>query len=68
MNINDVEVLFKVIIDVKREIRYCLICCNIIDIDLCSMCLNKSRDLSVICVVEDLRDVVVMERMREFKG
>lgn len=68
MNVNDVEALSKAIIDAKREIKYCSICCNITDTDPCSMCSNKSRDTNVICVVEDPRDVAAMERTREFKG
>lgn len=68
MNTNDVEALSKAIIDAKREIRYCSVCCNITDTDVCSMCSNKNRDSSVICVVEDPRDVAAMERTREFKG
>ncbi|MEG1312477.1 MAG: recombination mediator RecR [Romboutsia sp.] len=68
MNTNDVESLSKAIIDAKREIRYCSTCCNISDADICSMCSNKNRDTSVICVVEDPRDVAAMERTREFKG
>ena len=59
MNNNDVEGLAKAIIDAKREIKYCSVCCNITDTDPCSMCSNKNRDSSVICVVED---------PREFKG
>lgn len=68
MNVNEVEALAKAIIDAKREIKYCSICCNITDTDPCSMCSNKNRDSSVICVVEDPRDVAAMERTREFKG
>ena len=68
MNTNDVESLAKAIIDAKREIKYCSVCCNITDTDPCSMCSNKNRDSSVICVVEDPRDVAAMERTREFKG
>lgn len=68
MNVNDVEALAKAIIDAKREIKYCSICCNITDTDPCSMCSNKNRDAGVICVVEDPRDVAAMERTREFKG
>jgi recombination protein RecR len=68
MNTNDVEALSKAIIEAKREIRYCSICCNITDTDPCSMCSNKNRDSSVICVVEDPRDVAAMERTREFRG
>ena len=68
MNNNDVEGLAKAIRDAKREIKYCSVCCNITDTDPCSMCSNKNRDSSVICVVEDPRDVAAMERTREFKG
>ncbi|MGL4912131.1 MAG: recombination mediator RecR [Romboutsia sp.] len=68
MNVNDVESLSKAIIEAKREIKYCSICCNITDTDPCSMCSNKNRDSGVICVVEDPRDVAAMERTREFKG
>ena len=68
MNTNDVEALSKAIIEAKREIKYCSVCCNITDTDPCSMCSNKNRHSSVICVVEDPRDVAAMERTREFKG
>ena len=68
MNDNDVEALSKAIIEAKREIKYCSVCCNITDTDPCSMCSNKNRDPGVICVVEDPRDVAAMERTREFKG
>lgn len=68
MNVNDVESLSKAILEAKREIKYCSVCCNITDTDPCSMCSNKNRDAGVICVVEDPRDVAAMERTREFKG
>ncbi len=68
MNANDVESLSKAIIDAKKDIVYCGICCNISDSNPCSMCSNKNRDSSLICVVEDPRDVLAMERSREFKG
>ena len=68
MNNNDVETLSKAILDAKKEIKYCSICCNITDKDPCSMCSNKNRDSHIICVVEDPRDVAAMERTKEFKG
>lgn len=68
MNQNEVDSLSKAIVDAKREIIYCSICCNITDKNPCSMCSNPSRDKSIICVVEDPRDVAAMERTREFKG
>ena len=68
MNMNDVESLSKAIVEAKKEIKYCSICYNITDKDPCSMCSNKNRDSSVICVVEDPRDVAAMERTKEFNG
>ena len=68
MNTNDVESLAKAIVEAKREIRYCSVCCNITDTDPCPMCSNKSRDKSVICVVEDPRDVAAMERTKDYNG
>ena len=68
MNNNDVEALSKAILEAKREIKYCSVCCNISDSEICSMCSNKNRDVSVICVVEDPRDVAAMERTRDYKG
>ena len=68
MNINDVEALSKAIVDAKKEIRYCSVCYNITDKAVCSMCSNKNRDESIICVVEDPRDVAAMEKTKEFNG
>ena len=69
MNVNDVESLSKAILEAKREIKYCSVCCNITDTDPCSMCSNnKTGHAGVICVVENPRDVAAMERTREFKG
>lgn len=56
------------IMEAKSKIRYCSICNNLTDVDPCSICSSNSRDRSLICVVEDPRDVVAMERTREFKG
>ena len=68
MNMNDVEALSKAIVDAKKEIRYCSVCYNITDKAVCSMCSNKNRDDSIICVVEDPRDVAAMEKTKEFNG
>ena len=56
------------IINAKKNLKYCSKCFNISDTDPCSICSNAKRDTSVICVVEDPRDVAAMERTREFKG
>ena len=52
----------------KQNLKYCSKCYNISDTDPCSICSNPSRDISTICVVEDVKDVVAMERTHEFKG
>ena len=52
----------------KKNLKYCSICYNITDTEPCSICANKNRDHSVICIVEDVRDVVAMEKTHEFKG
>ncbi len=68
MNSEDVSGLSKALMDVKKEIKYCKICCNISDSDICPICANSHRDSSVICVVEDPRDVAAMERTKDFNG
>ncbi len=52
----------------KKNLKYCSKCYNISDTDPCTICSNPARDASTICVVEDVRDVVAMERTHEFKG
>ena len=54
--------------DAKKNLKYCSQCFNITDTDPCPICGNQNRDHSVICVVEDVRDVVAMERTHELKG
>ncbi len=56
------------IIDAKKNLKYCSKCYNITDSDPCPICSNARRDQSIICVVEDVRDVAAMERTHEFKG
>ncbi len=56
------------IMDAKKKITYCKICQNFSDRDECSVCGNPARDKSLICVVENPRDVIQMEKTNEFKG
>lgn len=63
-----VESLANAIKDAKLKIKYCPVCGNLTDVEPCALCSSTTRDGSVICVVEDPRDVVAMERTREFKG
>lgn len=64
----EAEEFVKAIIDAKNNIKYCSKCYNISDTDPCEICNNQTRDQSIICIVEDVRDVVAMERTHEFKG
>jgi recombination protein RecR len=68
MNQADAQALAAAILEAKRLIRYCSICGNITDVDPCAICTNDRRDHAVVCVVEDPRDIVAMERTREFAG
>ena len=56
------------IINAKKNLKYCSKCYNITDTDPCPICSNSKRDPSSICVVEDVRDVIAMEKTHEFKG
>lgn len=58
----------KSIQDAKKNLKFCSKCFNISDTDPCPICSNTSRDQTKICVVEDVKDVVAMERTHEFKG
>ncbi|MVP02519.1 MULTISPECIES: recombination mediator RecR [Paenibacillus] len=68
MKEEDVLDFAKALVNVKRNLHYCSVCCNITDIDPCRICQDKSRDASVICVVQEPKDLVAMERTREFDG
>ena len=56
------------IIEAKKNLKYCSKCFNITDTDPCPICASPKRDQSTICVVEDVKDVVAMEKKHEFKG
>lgn len=58
----------QAIIDAHTKIKQCKICCDLADDDLCPICKSDNRDKSVICVVEDPRDVAAIERTHEYKG
>ena len=58
----------KSIQDAKKNLKYCSKCYNISDTDPCPICSNPKRDQSSICVVEDVRDIIAMEKTHEFKG
>ncbi|MEP7018581.1 MAG: recombination mediator RecR [Actinomycetota bacterium] len=64
----DVKRLVSALIEVKDKIRFCSICGNVAEAEQCRICLDPRRDLTCICVVEEPKDVVAVERTREFRG
>lgn len=64
----DVESFAQAILAARESLMYCSICQNMADKEVCDLCSNTAREKSIICVVEDPRDVTAMERSREFKG
>ncbi|WP_018702005.1 recombination mediator RecR [Anaeromusa acidaminophila] len=68
MDRSKAEGLAKAIMEAKAKVTYCSICFNITDQDPCAICQSEGRDRSVLCVVEEPRDVMAMERTREFRG
>ncbi len=56
------------LINAREKIHFCAICQSLTDLDVCQICSDIQRDKSVICVVEDPRDVMAFERTREFRG
>lgn len=60
--------LANAIVKAKKNTKYCSVCCNLTDVDPCTSCASKKRDRSVICVVEDPRDVMAIERTRDYNG
>jgi len=64
----DVERLAHALIEVKQKVRFCSVCFNVTDEEVCRICRDPRRDRSSICVVEESKDVVAIERTREFRG
>jgi recombination protein RecR len=64
----DVRRLAEVLLEVKAKVRFCRVCGNVAEADECRICQDPRRDPAVICVVEESKDVVAVERTREFRG
>ena len=63
-----VETFGHTVIRLRKEIKYCRICHNISDSDVCALCKDEERDDSIVCVVENIKEVMVVENTRQFKG
>jgi recombination protein RecR len=64
----DVNRLVSALVEVKEKVRFCSVCGNVAEAEHCRICLDPRRDLTCICVVEEPKDVVAVERTREFRG
>lgn len=67
-DLQDVEIFGNSLIQLRTEIKHCKVCHNISDTDTCSICSNPSRNPSIICVVENIKDVMSIENTQQFKG
>lgn len=65
---SDVEQFASTIAKVKQEVKYCRVCHNISDADVCPICSDPRRDTSLICVVENIQDVMAVENTQQFHG
>src|SRR5260370_23959449 len=64
----DVGRLASVLVEVVEKVKFCRVCFNVAEDDECRICKDGRRDLSVICVVEEPKDVAAIEKIREFRG
>ena len=60
--------LSQALLEMREDIRFCKSCHNISDVDVCEICSNASRNHQIVCVVEDVRDVMAIENTRQFRG
>jgi recombination protein RecR len=68
MKEDDVLDFAKALVNAKRNLTYCSVCGHITDRDPCYICDNSHRDQSIICVVQEPKDVIAMEKMKEYQG
>ena len=68
LNMEEIKEFTDSIINAKTNLKFCSKCFNISDTDPCNICSNPKRDEGIICVVEEVRDVLAMERTHEFNG
>ncbi|RXG20831.1 DNA replication and repair protein RecR [Leeuwenhoekiella aequorea] len=65
---NQTQLLTQALLKLRTEIKFCKNCHNISDVELCEICVNPNRDASIICVVEDVRDVMAIENTSQYRG
>ena len=60
--------LRRALVALRRDVKYCKVCHNICDDEVCSICANPSRDHSLVCVVENIKEVMAIENTGQFRG
>ena len=63
-----VEAFGETVVRMRQQIKFCQRCCNVSDADICSICANSMRKQDIICVVENVRDVIAIESTQQFNG
>lgn len=63
-----VEAFGRAVVELRREVKYCRVCHNLSDTDMCRICSDSSRDASTLCVVESVRDVMAVEATGQYRG
>lgn len=66
--VEQTQFLSQALVTMREEIKFCQKCHNISDVDVCEICSNRARNQKIICVVEDVRDVMAIENTNQFKG
>jgi recombination protein RecR len=67
-DIPEVQRFSKALTQLREEVKHCRICRNISDVDICNICNNPSRDHRLVCVVENIRDVMSIENTQQYRG
>lgn len=68
INLNEATKLANAILDVKEKIKYCSICFNLTEEDICNICKDETRDKSTICVVQEPHNLIIIEKSNVYKG
>jgi recombination protein RecR len=70
LNLSDEEIqtFSKALIESKSKLHFCQVCGNITDKDMCMICSDEKRDHTTVCVVQDVKDVVAIERIKQYRG
>ncbi len=64
----EMDKFIKAFVSLKNDIHFCKVCHNISDTEICPICMDSHRDHSLICVVQDIRDIIAIENTRQYRG